>query len=179
FASAMLLPAAAVSALALRRPLARALRRWTAAPRLARLHEPFAAALRDVARLLGDPRAGAGLALSTTLQWSARYGVLWAALAALGHEVPYSVALLAQALVLHAAQWTGVPSGAGAAELGLAAALAHWIDPAAFATAALVWRCGTLYGPLLAGGVAMLWLTRRLPLARAAEPAAEAAGYGA
>ena len=61
---------------------------------------------------------------------------------------------------MHVAQWTGVPSGAGGAEFGLAAALAPWISASALAPVLLVWRAATLHLALLAGGIALAWRLR-------------------
>lgn len=148
-------------AFVLRRPLGRRLARFAHAPRrgtrFARLHDLLVGALHDTARMLrGDPRTVIVLALLTGVQWTTRYGVLWLALGAYGHDVPYSVTLLAQGVVMHVAQWTGVPSGAGGAEFGLAAALAPWISASALAPMLLVWRGATLHLPLLVGGCALL-----------------------
>lgn len=102
-------------------------------------------------------RLGALLTL-TALQWLSRYGVLWLALAVLGRQLPFSLTLLLQALVLHVAQWSGVPSGAGGADLALAAALAPWTSAATISTALLVWRLATFYVVVLAGGIAFATL---------------------
>jgi len=164
FGSGVLVAATAL-AFTLRRPLGRRLARFAHAPRrgarFARLHDLLARALHDTSYLLrGDTRAGVALALLTGVQWTTRYGVLWLALAAFGHDVPYSVTLLAQGVVMHVAQWTGVPSGAGGAEFGLAAALAPWISASALAPVLLVWRAATLHLALLAGGIALAWRLR-------------------
>lgn len=165
FAGGGVLVAAIAAALVLHRPIGRWLSRVADAPqrraRVARLHGLLAHALRDTSRMLrGDPRTGVALALLTSVQWTTRYGVLWLALAAFGHDVPYSVTLLAQGVVMHVAQWTGVPSGAGGAEFGLAAALAPWISASALAPVLLIWRAATLHLALLAGGVALAWRVR-------------------
>lgn len=184
FASGGLLLAGIAAAVVLRKPLARWLaraprehaddapwwrRRFNAACHL------FAGAVHDTTHLLRDPRSVAIVAVLTSLQWITRYGILCAILAALGHAVPYSVTMLVQALVLHAAQWTGVPAGAGAAELGLAAALAPWVSASTFAPAVLGWRFATLHLPLLAGGLAMLMLARTRTIAYEVTPAAATA----
>ena len=120
----------------------------------------FLGNMRCQARTLADANARFyfKLALYTSLQWLTRYGALWMVLMSLGHPLPFAYALLLQALVLHAAQWTGVPSGAGGAEIGLAAALAPWAPASSIATALLLWRYATLYLGLAAGGIAWLML---------------------
>ncbi|MBA8887206.1 uncharacterized protein (TIRG00374 family) [Dokdonella fugitiva] len=174
FAGSGVLCAGALLAFVLRRPLLRAAARRAEShrdSRFARAYTLLAQALHDTARLLrGDARATLALAVLTTMQWTTRYGVLWLALGAFGHAVPYAVTLLAQGVVMHVAQWTGLPSGAGGAEFGLAAALAPWLTPAQLAPAALVWRGATLHLALLAGGFALLHLVRAndLPGARPA-----------
>jgi uncharacterized protein (TIRG00374 family) len=164
FVGGGVLCAAALLAFVLRRPLLRAVARRAdrhREGRFARVHALLAQALHDTARLLhGDARAMLALAVLTSVQWTTRYGVLWLALGAFGHAVPYAVTLLAQGVVMHVAQWTGLPSGAGGAEFGLAAALAPWLTPAQLAPAALVWRGATLHLALLAGGFALLHLLR-------------------
>jgi uncharacterized protein (TIRG00374 family) len=117
------------------------------------------ARLRELAR--GGPGFLLALAACTTLQWLIRYGLLWLILGLLGHNVSFALLLLLQGIVLHAAAWTGVPSGGGGADLGLAATLAPFVDATTLATALLLWRFATLYLPLLAGGAAVLGLRQR------------------
>jgi uncharacterized protein (TIRG00374 family) len=176
FVSGSLLLAGALIAFSLRRRVARWLLRYTGSPRrgprIVALHEICVRSLHEVARLLrGDPYEGLAVIALTSVQWTTRYGVLWLALDAFGHRVPYAVTLLAQGLVMHAAQWTGIPAGAGGAEFGLAAALAPWVSTATLAPAVLVWRGATLYLPLLAGGCALLGLLRAAPVEQTAYPA--------
>jgi len=137
-------------------------RRW---PRLRRhqqlLREFFVSLERQAGVLLGGGRGFlSAMLLLCGLQWLARYGVLWIALYLLGHKVSFALTLLMQSLVLHAAMWTGVPSGGGGAELGLTAALAAWVPAEALATALLLWRVATLYICLIAGGIAIALLAR-------------------
>lgn len=135
------------------------------------------------ARLLasGGPRVVLPIAALTAVQWLTRYGVLWAALALLGHHVSYALTLLLQALILHAAMWTGVPAGGGGAELGLTAALAAWVPAAGIATALLLWRLVTFDACLVVGLAAALLLGhRRAPMPPHAAPArADSRGEGA
>jgi uncharacterized protein (TIRG00374 family) len=108
----------------------------------------------------GPPLVTATLIGTTAIQWLARYGVLWAALALLGHTVPYALTLLSQSLILHAALWTGVPSGGGGAELGLSAALIAMVPASTIATALILWRLATFHLCLVAGALAIGWLAR-------------------
>lgn len=112
----------------------------------------------------GGPRFLLALAVATTVQWLVRYGLLWLILWQLHTPVPFALLLLLQGIVLHAAAWTGIPSGGGGADLGLAATLAAFVPAADVATALLLWRFATLYLPLAAGFVAMLAL-RSSPVA--------------
>ena len=140
-------------------------RRWPGLRRRQqRLHD-FLLSIATHMRLLLD--GGAlnllALAISTAVQWATRYGALWVALNLLGHKVPFALTLLLQSLVLHAALWTGVPSGGGSAELGLSAALAAWVPMTRLAPALLLWRMTTFYVCLIAGAIAISLLAQRRP----------------
>lgn len=102
------------------------------------------------------------LLLLTTLEWVLRYGALWFALLELGHRLPFAFAMVVQAIVLHAALWTGVPAGGGGGDLALALSFSPWIPRAVMATALILWRFATLYCPLAFGaaGFALLGLRR-------------------
>jgi len=114
--------------------------------------------------LLTGPRWRlAALLLLTTLQWLLRYSALWYILHELGYRLPLGFVLAVQAVVLHAALWTGVPAGGGGGDLALAAAFAPWVPRATMATALVLWRFATLYCPLLlgaAGFIALAWRRR-------------------
>lgn len=103
----------------------------------------------------GSPAYFALAFASTAMQWLARYGVLWLVLTLLGSYVPFALALLLQGVVLHVAQWTGMPAGGGGADLGLAATLAPFAPTPVVASALLLWRIATLYLSLLAGVVSI------------------------
>jgi len=111
----------------------------------------------------GPARQNIALLALTVLQWVARYGVLWLVLRAFGCNLPFGFVLVLQAVVLHLAQWTGVPAGGGSADLGLAAVLAAWATMPTIASALILWRFSTLYFPLVLGalGFAVLTCTRR------------------
>jgi len=87
--------------------------------------------------------------------------------------VPFSLTLLLQGVVLHVAQWTGMPAGGGGADLGLAATLAPFVPTAAIASALLLWRIATLYLSLIAGVVSIGALRWRTKSALIADTAAE------
>ncbi|MBS0583649.1 MAG: flippase-like domain-containing protein [Proteobacteria bacterium] len=112
----------------------------------------------------GSPAWFALAFASTAVQWLARYGVLWLILVQLAAQVPFSLVLLLQGVVLHVAQWTGVPAGGGSADLGLAATLAPFVATATIASALLLWRIATLYMSLIAGVVsitALRWVNSK------------------
>ncbi len=123
----------------------------------------FLATLRTDARLVyaGGPGFLFGIFVLTALQQVTRYGILWLALLLLGHPVSFLLTFLLQVFVLQAATWTGVPSGAGGAELGLGATLGTWVPGPSLATALLLWRIATLYVGLIAGAIAIALLARR------------------
>jgi len=169
FATSAASVVAAIALLLARRPLARwfaniaVSHRW---PRLCRAHAAacaFAATLHADTRfiLAGGPLLLLNVFVLTAVQQLTRYGVLWLVLVLLGHPISFLLTYLLQVLVLQAAVWTGVPSGAGGAELGLTATLLAWVPGAALATALLLWRIATLYLPLIAGALAIALPSRR------------------
>jgi len=122
--------------------------------------------LRNLSIQLGEltamsPGIFAALCACTALQWLTRYGVLWLVMTLLGHPIPLALLFLLQGVVLHAAQWTGAPAGAGGADVGLAAILAAFAPAEAIAAALLLWRFATLHLNLLAGLVCVLALRDR------------------
>jgi uncharacterized protein (TIRG00374 family) len=122
----------------------------------------------------GSPAYFAFAFASTAVQWLARYGVLWLILLLLGAQVPFSLVLLLQGVVLHVAQWTGIPAGGGGADIGLAATLAPFVATEAIASALLLWRIATLYLSLLAGAIsigALRWRAKPRPIS---DPAVQA-----
>ena len=173
---------AALAALAwrpLRRLALRLLPRlWRLSP-LARRQRALTATTVKLRRALRRLRRGGSLFLLlaltlTTAQWCARYAILWLILDRLGAPLPFALVLLLQALVLHAAQWTGVPAGAGGADLGLGLALAPLLPAPSLAAALLLWRLGTLVLPVAAGALALL----ALGLHRTAPTSAATHGVG-
>jgi uncharacterized protein (TIRG00374 family) len=125
--------------------------------------DKFRQSVRQQTGLLmtGPRHRFAGLLMFTALQWLTRYGVLWFVLLELGYRLPLGFVLAVQAVVLHAALWTGIPAGGAAGDLALAAAFASWVPQDAMATALVLWRFATLYFPLMLGAaafVALAWL---------------------
>jgi uncharacterized protein (TIRG00374 family) len=127
--------------------------------RPARWRAFFAGVRRQWLGLLTGPRWRLGvLLLLTTAQWLLRYGALWFILLEQGHALPPGFVVAAQALVLHAALWTGVPAGGGGGDLGLAAAFAAWVPPVVVGTALVLWRFATLFCPLALGAIGLIAL---------------------
>jgi len=138
-------------------------RRW---PRLARAQHAVTEFLKKMhadARLVfaAGPLFLFYIFALTVLQQVTRYGILWLALLLLGFPVSFLLIFLLQVFVLQAASWTGVPAGAGGAELGLSATLIAWVPGPSLATALLLWRMATLHVGLIAGAIAMAVLARR------------------
>jgi len=125
--------------------------------------QSFFANVGGEARVLmsGSPAYFAVAFAATAVQWLTRYGVLWLILEMFGHRVPFALLLLLQGVVLHVAQWTGMPAGGGGADLGLAATLAPFVPTGTVASALLLWRIGTLYLPLAAGAISVIALRWR------------------
>jgi uncharacterized protein (TIRG00374 family) len=121
----------------------------------------FIAELREQLNTLmkGTAKQNFVLLSLTALQWITRYGVLWLVLHELGYQVPFGFVLLLQAVVLHVALWTGIPSGGGSADIGLAVALSTWVTSPVIATTLLLWRFSTLYFPLILGALSLAVLT--------------------
>ena len=88
-------------------------------------------------------------------------GTLWLALRELGHELSFGLLFALQAVILHAALLTGIPSGGGSADLGLAAALAPWVSAPVIATVLLQWRFATLYFPLIISALGLAAVAAR------------------
>jgi glycosyltransferase 2 family protein len=132
-------------------------RRWPALKDRRQTLLTFVTNVKRDSRLIFTARAAfmAMLIASTVLQWLARYGVLWVALALLGNLVPFALTLLWQSLIIHAALWTGVPAGGGGAELGLSAVLLPIAPAMTVATALILWRLTTFHLCLVAGVAAI------------------------
>ena len=133
--------------------------------------DKFRQSVRQQMELLmtGPRHRFAGLLMFTALQWLTRYGILWFVLLERGYRLPLGFVLAVQAVVLHAALWTGIPAGGAAGDLALAAAFANWVPQDAMATALVLWRFATLYFPLMLGAaafVALAWLRGSAMLAR-------------
>lgn len=127
----------------------------------------FAAMLQKIHLLRSaGPRLIVQTASLTAVQQLSRYGLLWYVLTRLGIELPFGEVFAAQALLMSAAGWTGLPAGAGAAELGLTAAFASRVSTPTMASALLLWRLASLHLPLILGGLSLLWLMHALRIVR-------------
>ena len=96
-----------------------------------------------------------------------RYSVIAVVILGLGEYVPWSYLFLAQMLLMTLGHVTVLPGGSGSVEVGLAALLTPHLDGATIAGAILLWRAGTYYLHLLAGGPVLALMLRR-----ATQPAA-------
>jgi len=143
-------------------------RRWPKVRSIQLMVSDLLAKLRSDMQLIleAGPAFLFGIVTLTFLQQLTRYGILWLALLILGHQVSFALTFLLQALVLQAAIWTGIPAGAGAAEIGLSSTLGMWVPNVGLATALLIWRAATLYVCLIVGAIATALLARRTPSAR-------------
>ena len=143
-------------------------RRWPKVRSIQLMVSDLLAKLRSDMQLIleAGPTFLFGIVTLTFLQQLTRYGILWLALLILGHQVSFALTFLLQALVLQAAIWTGIPAGAGAAEIGLSSTLGMWVPNVGLATALLIWRAATLYVCLIVGAIATALLARRMPSAR-------------
>ena len=144
----------------LRRQLLRV--RWLRQRRV-RLRAFRASVVADLVRLrTGSPAVTIALIFAVAVQWITRYGALWLALVLLGHPMPFGLLFVAQAVALHAAQWTGVPAGVGGGDVALAAALSPWAPLAVLGPALLLWRLTTFHAVLLFGAMAFACDRRRV-----------------
>jgi glycosyltransferase 2 family protein len=140
--------------------------------RLDRLRVKLRASFDDVLAhwrelLRGSRWRLAALLTLTCVQWLLRYGALWYILRTLGYALSPGFVIAAQALLLHAALWTGIPAGGGSGDLALAAAFAPWVTRPVMATALILWRFATLFCPLVLGGIGMMALSLMRLMSRA------------
>jgi len=135
-----------------------------------------ARALLDARTLMtGGARFTGGILALTVLQQMSRYGLLALIFEVLGYHVPLAIVFVLQTLVVQAAAFTGIPAGGGAAEIGLSASFSQWLPGASLASALFVWRVATLYIGLVAGAVAMLWLSGKSFRSESNQPVADGA----
>lgn len=97
----------------------------------------------------------------TAGHWLLRYSVLAVLLWMLGESVPWAYLFLIQAALLFGGQMLFLPGGGGTVELGFAALLSGYLDPATSAFTLLVWRFCVFYWYLLFGAPIFLYLTGR------------------
>lgn len=94
----------------------------------------------------------AALFMLCSAHWLLRYSVLYIAVGAVGGQMSWSYAFLAQMISLSAGQATLLPGGSGGAEASSSLLLAPYLDPTTAAAAILLWRFATYYWYLIAGG---------------------------
>jgi uncharacterized protein (TIRG00374 family) len=148
---------------------------WMRSPWWKRAREFVSRVIDDLRRLLEQDRTLLlRTLLLTSLQQLCRYGALWLIFRGLGYPISFARVLLAQTLVVQAASLTGIPAGGGVAEVGLTAAFAGALPPAAMASALLLWRAATLYLGLICGLAAMLSLSSDTKVPSMTDPATDA-----
>jgi uncharacterized protein (TIRG00374 family) len=101
------------------------------------------------------------VALATAAQWLARYAILSVVLGWTGHAVPYAAVFVAQAVSLHAGQWTGIPGGVGTADGILLESLHPWLPIAPLLTSLIIWRMATFHLTIVVGGATFALLAAR------------------
>lgn len=118
--------------------------------RLARRALEFRQRLRRVRAY--PPSTLIALFILCTAHWLIRYSVLYFAVGAVGGALTWSYTFLVQMVALSAGQLTLLPGGSGGTEVAGSIMLAPYLDPAAVASAILLWRFATFYWYLIAGG---------------------------
>lgn len=130
-------------------------RRWLAR-RLLKCRQALQATLRlPIATLL----AMLGL---TTAHWLLRYSLLYLAVLGAGGNVDWIWTFLTQMLAMAASQFSFLPGGAGAAELGVSGLLLPLMEREQAAAAVLVWRLVSYHLYLAAGAPLFLLSAYRL-----------------
>lgn len=101
----------------------------------------------------------------TTAHWLLRYSLLYLAVIGAGGSIDWLWTFLTQMLAMAASQFSFLPGGAGAAELGVGGLLLPMLGAEQAAAAVLVWRLVSYHLYLAAGAPMFLLLAcRRRPL---------------
>lgn len=103
----------------------------------------------------------------TTAHWLLRYSLLYLAVIGVGGDIEWLWTFLTQMLAMAASQFSFLPGGAGAAELGVSGLLLPLLGREQAAAAVLVWRLVSYHLYLAAGAPFFLvqaarWLSRPL-----------------
>ncbi|PRY72350.1 lysylphosphatidylglycerol synthase transmembrane domain-containing protein [Halomonas ventosae] len=98
----------------------------------------------------------------TTAHWLLRYSLLYLAVLGAGGNVDWIWTFLTQMLAMAASQFSFLPGGAGAAELGVGALLLPLMEREQAAAAVLVWRLVSYHLYLVAGAPLFLLSAYRL-----------------
>ncbi|MDR9438678.1 MAG: lysylphosphatidylglycerol synthase transmembrane domain-containing protein [Halomonas sp.] len=126
-------------------------RRWLVR-RLLKCRHALQATLRlPVATLLA-------MLMLTTAHWLLRYSLLYLAVLGAGGNADWLWTFLTQMMAMAASQFSFLPGGAGAAELGVGGLLLPLMEREQAAAAVLVWRLVSYHLYLAAGAPVFLWL---------------------
>ncbi|MDW7746769.1 lysylphosphatidylglycerol synthase transmembrane domain-containing protein [Halomonas sp.] len=98
----------------------------------------------------------------TTAHWLLRYSLLYLAVLGAGGDVDWIWTFLTQMLAMAASQFSFLPGGAGAAELGVGGLLLPLMEREQAAAAVLVWRLVSYHLYLVAGAPLFLLSAYRL-----------------
>ena len=133
-------------------------RRWLAR-RLLRCRQAILATLRLPTTTL------LAVLMLTSAHWLLRYSLLYLAVLGVGGSIDWLWTFLTQMLAMAASQFSFLPGGAGAAELGVGGLLLPMLGAEQAAAAVLVWRLASYHLYLAAGAPLFLvqatrWLAR-------------------
>jgi len=98
----------------------------------------------------------------TTLHWLLRYSLLYLAVIGIGGHADWLWTFLTQMLAMAASQFSFLPGGAGAAEVGVGSLLLPLMGREQAAAAVLVWRLISYHLYLAAGAPLLLLYSARL-----------------
>lgn len=103
-----------------------------------------------------DRRRLVAVYLLCAAHWCLRYGILPVAIYLLGERVPVAYLFVVQSVALSVGLLTGVPAGAGTADLTFAALLSAYLPASAVASALLIWRFCTFHWYVIVGAPVLL-----------------------
>ena len=98
----------------------------------------------------------------TALHWLLRYSLLYLAVIGIGGHADWLWTFLTQMLAMAASQFSFLPGGAGAAEVGVGSLLLPLMSREQAAAAVLVWRLISYHLYLAAGAPLLLFYSARL-----------------
>jgi uncharacterized protein (TIRG00374 family) len=98
----------------------------------------------------------------TTLHWLLRYSLLYLAVIGIGGHADWLWTFLTQMLAMAASQFSFLPGGAGAAEVGVGSLVLPLMGREQAAAAVLVWRLISYHLYLAAGAPLLLLYSARM-----------------